>query len=271
MFIDFEYDGRFLKDFGFIPCSFDSSSDELGLIHSVSKLTFNMVSRNNGKIDTLTGSIYDECVEANFDICKNPCLFNGVQQEITESEYRELMRWLNRHLFLKFRAINDDNNYRTCYYEASLNIEKKKIKGKLYGLSLNLITNRPFGIGATQKFLWEVNTLNKSKKIVDISDEIGSIYPDVWITCLEDGDLVIQNSADEYVSVIKNCKTNEVIFINGKILNITSSLDTHTISNDFNYEFPKVINTYNNRINNYTINLPCKVKLEYDPVIKESL
>lgn len=268
MFIDFEYDGKFLKDFGFIPCSFDSSYDESGLIHSVSKLTFNTVSGNNGKINSLTGTQYDECIEANFDICKNPCMYN--EQEISESEYRELMRWLNRHRFLKFRAINDDNNYDACYYEASFNIEKRKVGDRLCALSLTLTTNKPFGT-SPRVIMWEVTSNKKSKKIIDTSDEIGVIYPNVQITCLQDGDLKIENSTDEYITTIKGCKKNEIISIDGKIFNITSSLDSHTISNDFNFEFPKIINTYDNRINNFTISLPCKIRLEYNSIVKESI
>ena len=46
---DFEYDGHYLSDFGFVVCDFDGASS-YDVISAGSKITFNKVSRNRGKI-----------------------------------------------------------------------------------------------------------------------------------------------------------------------------------------------------------------------------
>ena len=45
---DFEYDGQYLSDYGFIICNFNGSSD-FDVVSAGSKITFNTVSRHRGK------------------------------------------------------------------------------------------------------------------------------------------------------------------------------------------------------------------------------
>ena len=71
--IDFEYDGQYLSDYGFIVCNFDATSG-INIADAGSKITFNKVSRNNGKSYSLTSAKYGECIQCTFDICKNQSL-----------------------------------------------------------------------------------------------------------------------------------------------------------------------------------------------------
>ncbi len=48
------------------------------------------------------------------------------------------------------------------------------------------------------------------------SDEVGTLYPTVIITCNEAGDLSLANDLDNEVMVIKNCSAGEVITVNSK-------------------------------------------------------
>ena len=68
-FVDFEYAGRFLSDFGFMVCSFNSNDTDT--ISNGSTLTLNTVPVNNGSKFLLTSSKYDECISSTFSICKN--------------------------------------------------------------------------------------------------------------------------------------------------------------------------------------------------------
>lgn len=264
--IDFEYDGQYLSDFGFIICDFNGSSGA-DAVSVGSTLTFNTVSRYGGKMHSLTSTQYDECITATFDICKNPDEYDDM--EITGDEFRDLMRWLNRREFLKFQIYDSDLDYETCYFEASFNVEKIKIHETTYGLRLNMETNKPFGYGAEQRVKWTFSDTSSYKLLSNISDEIGNLYPSMKITCAEDGDLQIYNALCDCTMEIKNCTSGEVIEIDGDTQIITTSLSTHKVCEDFNYEFFKIGNTYDNRNNKISVTLACALEISYNPIIKD--
>ena len=265
---DFEYDGRYLSDYGFIVCDFDSS-DGANAVDSGSKLTFNTISQYKGNKHSLVDTQYEDCIQATFDVCKNPDIYDDL--EITIEEYRELVRWLNRKQFLKFRIFDDENELDPCYYEASFNISKIKINEILYGIRLEMTTNRPFGFGQEQRKVFNFQDETQFHVLNDISDEIGYIYPLMTITCYANGNLRISNDITKCRTVIRNCSENEIITIDEKTGTITSSDVEHDVYNDFNYEFFKIGNTIDNRSNKITVNAPCKIELRYAPIIKNSV
>ena len=269
-YLDFEYDNRYLSDFGFIICHFDGSPG-IETVSAGSAITFGKVSRNSGKQYSLTSTRYDECIKAEFEICKDPELcMNRDERYITNDEYRELMRWLNRREFLKFHIIgNDEDGRDTCYFNASFNIEKIKDDDKLYGLRLSMESDKPFGVGEEQRIRLDFTDTSKPQTINDKSDEIGFIYPDMKIICKEDGDILISNSYDECKMLIKNCSVGEVIEITGSPHIIRSDNRNHDIANDFNYEFFKIGNTLDDRRNIISASKECEITLIYSPIIKD--
>ena len=270
MCYDFSYDNIYLSDFGMIICSFDGTSGS-ETVSAGSKITFNKVSMDKGKTYSLTGTQYDECIQATFTIAKNPCKHNdNDQMKITNDEYRDLMRWLNRKEFLRFQIFDEDEEFRdACYFNASFNIDKVLIGGKLYGLTLTMETDKPFGYGEEQKFTYTINDTSKNYILYDVSDEIGYIYPNVTIKCMSDGDLTITNETEDCIVTIKNCSVGEVITMNGKAQIITSSYNSHAIYDDFNFEFFKIGNSFDNRENVITASLPCMLEIIYEPIIKD--
>lgn len=264
--IDFEYDGQRLSDYGFIICDFNGSSGA-DSVSVGSTLTFNTVSRFGGKLHSLTSVKYNKCLTTTFDICKNPDEYDDM--EITGDEFRDLMRWLNRKEFLQFQIHDSNLDYETCYFDASFNIEKIKIHEVTYGLRLEMETNKPFAYGMEQKVNWNFNNVASSRILSDISDEIGNIYPSLTIICGADGDLQIHNELCGCTMEIKNCTNGEVITVDGDTQIITSSLPTHKIYEDFNYEFFKIGNTYNNRQNRISVTKVCTLEIRYHPIIKD--
>ena len=265
--LDFEYDGQYLSDFGFIVCNFNASSGKTTATAG-SKITFNTVSRHRGNRYSLTGTQYNECIQSKFGICKNPDQYDDL--EITNDEYRDLMRWLNRNKFLRFQVLSDAEGRDACFYDASFNIEKVLVAEKLYGLELTMETNRPFGYGAEQRTRLNFSDVNKKQSVMDLSDDIGTLFPNLHITCKADGNLQIINETFPCVLVIQNCKNGEEIDINGDTLIITSSRDDHEICNDFNFEFLKIGNTMDNRSNKISVSLPCILDITYSPIIKDA-
>ena len=267
--IDFNYDGLSLSDFGFIICDF-SPSDGANILDDGTLLQFSKVSYHSGKRWGLTDTKYESCIQTTFDVCKNPDTINPDEMRITDDEYRDIVRWLNRREFKRLYFIYDDTENKDFrYYNASFNISKIKIAEVLCGLRLTMETDKPFAYGTEVKNNWTVANSTTRFKLTDLSDEIGYIYPTVKITCSQAGNLSIYNDRDSRTVVINNCSAGEVIIINGEIQTISSSLNAHKISNDFNYEFPKIINTMDNRDNYYRFSLPCSVEISYLPIVKD--
>lgn len=262
---DFYYDGQFLSDYGFIIGSYGGEYDGKVTINPGSKITFNKVSRNSGKRFSMVSAKYAECYSASFTIVKEPFA------PITNDEYRDLMRLLNRREFLQTYFIeHNDEESETVYYNASFTVEKEYDNFKLVALRLTMETDSPFGYGQEQTARYTVSDVTKSVLLSDVSDEIGYIYPNLSITIDKDGDLEIYNENTDCRTVIKNCVVGEVITIDGNAKIIDTSKDAHrsTLHNDFNFEFFKIGNTLDNRNNRIYFSLPCKCVLKYTPVIK---
>jgi len=267
--IDFEYDNQYVSDYGFIVCNFNASSGA-NTVDAGSKITFNKIAKRNGKENSLIGMKYGECLQCQFDICKNPDIYDYKDRKITTDEFRDIMRWLNRPEFHRFQIIDNSEKFREpCYFNASFNIEKIFVADELYGLRLTMETDKPFGYGETQTVTKNITYDNNKLKIYDISDEIGETYVDINILCKSDSDISIANeNIKNNTMTIKNCKNGELIHIDGRNLVITSNKIEHDICSDFNYEFLKIRNTYNTRLNNIAVNTLCKITIEYIPIIK---
>lgn len=145
------------------------------------------------------------------------------------------MRWLNRREYIKLFFI-DDNHCHTVYYKASFNIDKLMMSDIIYGLALTMETDSPFGYEIERVSTFTISDISLPRSVSYASDEIGYTYPSMEITCGISGDLIITNETSGTKTVIKNCEQNEVINIDGNILLITSSSQTHQINKDFRYD-----------------------------------
>ena len=148
----------------------------------------------------------------------------------------------------------------------SFNINRIENNGSVVGLELNMITNRPFALKESVSIIIENTEPNGSKFIESISDEEGFIYPHTEIVINQDGDLNIYNSLEDRNTYIANCVSGEVITMDYPM--IESSLNSHKIQNDFNWNFSRIASDFNNRINDLTISIPCTIKLSYFPIVK---
>lgn len=263
--LDFEYDKRTLSDYGFIVCDFNSPSGA-DVVDVGCDVTFNTVPMHRGKKRATVSTSYEECLRATIHICKNPDETKDMC--ITRDEYRDLVRWLCREEYLPFRIIYaDDFECETCYFDASFHVNRIEINKILYGLELTIETNCPFGYGVEQRKRFEFSEGDLKKKMHDNSDVIGSIYPDMTITCLSDGDLSLSNETLGLTMLLKNCVNGEVITIHGEPQIILSSVDSHKVYDDFNFQFFKIGNTFYNNLNTITASIPCIVDIRYRPTI----
>lgn len=274
---DFEFDGQFLSDYGFIICNFDYS-DGKEIATAGSRISFDKVSMNHGKQFSLVNTKYEDCLTTTFDICKDPDIFDYEDRKILNEEFRTMMRWLNRREFLQFRILYSDNDYREdCYYNVSFNIDKIMINDTLYGLRLTLESDSPFGYGntITKQLIFDesptdpAEIIPSSIPLYDESDEIGYIYPDMIIECKDDGLLIITNQTIGSHMMISDCRKGETITVNGNENIIQTNKIEHDICNHFNWEFLKIGNTIKDRINMISASKKCKITISYRPIIKD--
>ena len=257
---DFEYDGLNLSDKGFIICKFDSSGMET--ISNGSHITFNTISTLRGAKHELISAEYGECLSANFQICKHPCKTSDT--EISIDEMRDVMRWLNRKEFHKFKLLNDE--YINIFFEASFNVNKIEFEGKLVGFELEMITNRPYAIHEPIPITINNTKNNGEARICSQSDDEGYIYPEMEIIINDNGNFEMYNAIEDRMMRIANCISGEVIKINYPM--IESSVSSHKIQNDFNWHFFRIAKSFRNSVNNIKLSIPCTIKMKYSPIVK---
>ena len=238
-----------------------------GTINTGSKIVFNKIPLNSGKYHSLTSTKFEECYTTTINVCKDPDLYDVNDRIITDDEYRDLKRWLNRREFLKFCFIGDGE---AVYFYVSFQVDKILANGELRGLQLTLESNSPFGYGQEETANWAVESIDKVYLLTDISDEIGFTYPDIKIVCHKSGDLEMYNKDTDCRLVIKNCTTDETITINGQTRIIETDNENHKdrIYSDFNFQYFTIANSIDNRSNRITVSLPSEITIKYVPIIK---
>ena len=270
--LDFEYDGVKLSDYGMMICSIDSSSG-VETVSSGADLTFNQLKTARGNKFPITSAKYDEAyVSEPFQICKNPCYADN-EIGISSEEISAIQRWLCRKDGFKTFKI-DQKGYEHIYWNGTFSSKQITLNGRIIGLELTLYTDSPYAYMDEVSVEYDCSA-GTSFDFYDNSDEVTDMYnqtrPDMEITILSNGDFTLSNSLDSRIMILKNCKANEVITINGDEEIITSSLPSHKLPKDFNFYFPRVINTYEERCNSYTPSLDCKIKITYSPSRKVGL
>lgn len=262
--IDFVYDGQYLSDYGFIIGK-RGKGENLTISDTGSKIQFSKVTRYRGNINDYTRAVYVDTYKTTFEIYKNPKISDSLY--ISSYEFRDIMRWLNRKEFLKFSFIPLDGDETEKYYNASFNLQKIVLKGKLIGISLSMETDSPFGYGQEQTYKFNVKDTNKTFIVSDISDEIGATDLYMEIKLEDSGNLEIENLTYDRKTIIKNCLYGETIVFAAGIDPVTTYSE-HDILSNYNFEVPQIANTINNRQNKFRFSLPCTVTIKYTPIIK---
>lgn len=260
---NFEYDGEFLNDKGYIICRTDTPSD-FETIDSDSQKSFSTASLNHGKSMDLLYSSYEDRIEISFCICKFSC-DHPDPSSISLDESRAIKRWLNRPTFHKFKLIQPE--WFNIYMEGSFNVQNIEVMGKVYLLELTFISNRPFALHEPITYKFSTTAQDNEFLFFDLSDEIGYIYPTLKIKCLQNGNLEITNSAEDRHTVINNCSEGEVITFSPELIMNTSKTE-HVIQNDFNYQFFRISNSYRSRKNLLTFSMPVEAEITYSPYVK---
>ena len=267
--IDFEYNGERLSDYGLYPCYLDGSANDT--VEVANLVSINKVKAPNSQKYISTGYAYEDVLNAQFQALKIGCNVNN--SSITDVELNRIMRWLNRKRYCVFKPIYENGRFSNVYFEAFFNVRPIVIGEEIVGIDLTLNTNAPYGFIEPNTYRYEFSPTSNNLVIYDESDEIGHSYCDAIITCLENGDLKITNTLDPNNEVvIRDCSVGEVITLKGKEKIILSSLPGHTsLANDFNYNYFRMNNTYENNRNVFKSSLRCNIEVTYSPIRKVGL
>lgn len=268
-YLDFEYDGQYLSDYGFIICDFNynNNANELNV---GSNITFKKVSTNGGKRYSITGAQYDDCISASFDICKDPDLYDA-EMMITSDECNAIMKWLNRSDFYAFNFLNEDGESHNVYYNASFNVKKITINDRLFGLRLEMETDSPFGYGDEVANTYICSGSSDEKSISNMSADIGYTYPVIEIAFSGSGNFELKNITDDEVMQIKNVTSGEKIVIDCFNQTIVTNKPNHKIFDDFNFNFFYLKSSSNSNITKFSASLSCTITMKYRPIIKDTL
>lgn len=266
---DFEYDGALLSSKGYMVCTIGGNGLESA--SNGSKINFVTVPIRNGLYNELITSNYSDCVTATFSICKKPCYDENIQgsgtdMEISLQDFNDMAAWLNRRKFHKlgFNMKFSEQLTQDVFFDASFNLTKREYNGKIYAIDLEMITNRPHAYLAT-----ESSSGQSVVTVVDKSNEEGYIYPAMYIAILSSGTLRITNSADDGNDIeIKNCVSGEQITLDYPMISTNNTSHRSTLANDFNWNFPRIINSYTNKTNTYTADKTCLISCQYKPILK---
>jgi hypothetical protein len=255
----FEFNNHTSEEFGLIICNFDSGDSE-GSAGSHMSFTLSSSPILN-RWYKFGNAVYDEQLSFSFQVAK-------INFESFDSyELASIQRWLIRKDDYKdFQFIKGD--YDDVHFNAQINIsEYQYIGGEIYGFTIEVTCDSPFGYA--HEITKKVDTsVSDTIEFYDISDEIGYIYPDIEIETPTGGDITIINSFDNRKFYINNCENNEIITIDGKILQFTTTVVNHDIYSNTNYTFPRISNDDNNRKNVFTITGNAIVTMKYRPVRK---
>lgn len=262
---DFEYDGITLGGLGYTVCTFNGSGGSETIANG-SLLTFNTVSMDYGKRNDKVSSRYDEMLTTTLGIVKNGCNTSRNDVYISKDELRYLMKWLNRREYHKLTFIDDTGEYMDVHYEATFNVSRVEIAGKIVGLELTVLTNRPFAIGDKVENVYTGSEANWTFYHDDLSDELGYLYPHVEFIAAASGNLTIVNQKENRTTKINNVTNGEIITMDYPI--ISSSVTSHIIQNDFNWNFFRLSEDFESTLNEINVSLPGTFKISYTPIVK---
>ena len=266
---DFEYAGRLLSEFNCMVCHVGSDSD-LEEINIGCDITFTTVKNNHSSVHSVTSSTYDNVYTTSFDIAKNFCELNDDNIYFNEIETREIIRWLNRHEYKKFKPFDLNNDISNIVHYGSFNVMPLRYGENVIALRVEFTSNAPYGFAEPIQSKYMILAPNEEISIYGDSDEITTIFPTVQIRCFSSGDLEIENYLTGNKFEIKNCINGETITVDGeyKIIDTTDETHLSTIFNDYNYSDFDILVDEHNSENRYKVSLPCEITVSYSPIRK---
>lgn len=255
----FTFRGETLESHGYMICEFGGSSSA-ETVTTDSQRSYASISMLGGRRKPIMYYTYEDALVIKISICKD----SDGDNWISPQEAAAMKRWLCAPTPQVFRM--DDPEFSDYHWVGVFNVEEVHHAMGCIGFDLTFTSVAPFGYKEKIIYDGEVGA-GESVVINDTSDEEGYIYPDITITTLAAGTLMITNSFDGRQTIIKNCTNGETLTMTN-LLQLNSSRSNHMIGNDFNYRFVRISNDYTHDENRLTFSLPCTYSIAYKPIAK---
>lgn len=250
--INFFFNGKELRDFGYVICAFQGEENTV----SVPPVSYTTVKTPDNDRQKFITSSYDEVVLFEFSIAKYDCY-----EEITDIDAFEdasIRKWLCRedgfHPFFFYQ-----DGFEGIYYNAQISIVPKFIAGKLRGYRLSVTTDNAYGYSEQIEKEFDLYPALPFQ-FLSTSDRAGYLYP-IWeFTAKQDGDLCIniEEDTNQAVSIFHNIKSGETV-----TLDTDRGILTGMDASQFNWIIPRIVQGYEETINTITASIPCHIKLTY--------
>ena len=266
---DFEWCGQSASLFGLIPCRFSTSGPETAENGASLELTAVNVPGSH-RWNYLSGR-YANALTGTFQVCKDPC--TAAAPCFSAGELRFFNRWLARNDgYHKFKIARDpDGGYCEFYFNAMLNVKKMEYSGNVIGLEITVTTDAPYAYFEPKTALMDMTAEPFRYTYTDVSDEVGRLCPAFRITCCADGDYAVSNTLSGIIARINGCIQGEILTMDSEHRILTSTVRGDDVMKAFNFGWLDIQNTYEERRNTYTSNLPCSITMTYSPIAKIGL
>lgn len=254
---EFIFDNKVCSEFDLMICSFDNSNSNGNMGANIEFITTsNPVCGKWRKL----ASKETKQLEFQFQVCKTDFSY------IDAYERQAIQRWLvRRDTYKKLQFVQDD--YEQVWFNAYVtSIEFVEVGNQVVGLTINWKCDASHGYGELYRYEYKDKSV-LPLEFYDNSDEEGYIYPNVEIDVTTDGTIEIHNFTEGRTFRIRNCQSGEKIIQNGDILQLSSSISSHNVLNDFNFNFFRIVNSYETR-KNVIATSGCNITFSYYPIKK---
>lgn len=263
--VDFIFDDIKLSDLGcMIGYGVTSASETVGL---GSALSFDLYNNNATFKNQILRAKYETPISITFDIFKDKC--SQAEMYFSDKEISNIMKRFNCKMYREFCPIYNDDSFPNIYYKGTFTeITAIIYADKVAGFTLNFTTNSPFGYFKQDDLTYTMSN-GGSIAIYTHSDEVGLLYPTKFqFKCTSAGNLTITNSENNgYPTKVNNCVSGEIISFNSENSVITSNKTHAKLFNDFNYNFPVLVNNGNDNVIKVS-GVSGVLTLNYEPVKK---
>lgn len=266
---DFEWCGQSASLFGLIPCTFTASGPETD--ENGAALEFTAINVPGSHSWNYLSGRYANALTGTFQVCKNPC--TTTSPYFDAGELRFFNRWLARKDgYHKFKVLKDhDSSYAEFYFNALLNVKKIEYSGNVIGLEIAVTTDAPFAYFEPKTAVMDMTAEPFRYTYTDISDEVGRLYPTFSIICSTGGDYAVSNILSGIIARINGCVPGEILTMDSAHRILSSTVRGDAVMKAFNFGWLDIQNTYEERQNTYTSNLPCRITMTYSPIAKIGL
>lgn len=271
---DFIFNGKSLRDFGFIMVNPDTNDDS-GITKEILKGDITSVRPTANHY----GTKYSKPITLYFLIIKNVC-DNKYNLKINDDELRSVQKWLSSSKLPKLLQMQSFDGDVYEYFGIFNEISSKKVNG-LVGLNLTFTCDSPFAYKTKTINIECTSSENQEKVILCDSDELEDyVYPIVYVNPQSrifsfenktEGRTMSFSLNKDYTNILIDCKSKRIIG-DDHVLTLSDAGVSLTEFTDYNNINTGISKLYWFRLlpgyNDIKCSGDCNIQIEYKVPLK---